>query len=83
VTHGALTHDAVLALVGDIALRHADERPPVIRRETPLAELGIDSLGMAELFAALEDRAGRELDPGSLPAGAVVADLVMLSPRVD
>jgi acyl carrier protein len=80
---GQLTPDGVVALVADVASRYASDPPAQIRSGTPLADLGIDSLGMAELFAAVEDAAGRELDPGSIPAGAVVADLAALAPRAD
>jgi acyl carrier protein len=46
---------------------------------TPLAGLGLDSLEVAELFAALEDRCGLELDPESGRSLVTVADLTQLS----
>jgi acyl carrier protein len=45
---------------------------------TPLAELGFDSLEVAELFAAIEDRCGLELDPESVRSLITVGDLAQL-----
>jgi acyl carrier protein len=52
-----------------------------IRRATAstrLDELGFDSLEVAELFAALEDRCGIELDPESAQPLMTVGDLAQL-----
>jgi acyl carrier protein len=49
-----------------------------VNASTPLDELGLDSLEVAELFAALEDRCGLELDPGSVRALLTVGDLTQL-----
>jgi acyl carrier protein len=45
---------------------------------TPLDAFGFDSLEVAELFAALEDRCGFELDPDSAQSLLTVADLARL-----
>jgi len=45
---------------------------------TPLDELGFDSLEVAELFAALEERCGIELDPDSARSLITVGDLAQL-----
>lgn len=51
-----------------------------ISAATRLEELGFDSLEIAELFAALEDRCGLELDPQSAPSLITVGDLARLRP---
>jgi len=47
---------------------------------TPLQDLRLDSLDVAELFMALEDHAGIELDPSSARALETVGDLARLRP---
>jgi len=51
-----------------------------IDAETPLAELGFDSLEAAELFIVLEEVAEQEIDPGSIENLKSVRDLVGLRP---
>jgi acyl carrier protein len=49
-----------------------------VTASTPLEELGLDSLEIAELFAALEDRCGAELDPESAQSLLTIGDLAQL-----
>ncbi len=49
-----------------------------VTETTPLDELGFDSLEVAELLAALEDRCGFELDPDSTRSLLTVGDLARL-----
>lgn len=46
-----------------------------IEAATPLADLNLDSLDVAELFATIEDRSGLELDPDSARSLETVGDL--------
>jgi acyl carrier protein len=55
--------------------RHGIRR---VTASTLLDELGFDSLEVAELFAALEDRCGVELDPESARSLITVGDLTQL-----
>ena len=52
-----------------------------IEAATPLVELNLDSLDVAELFMAIEDYAGVELDPDTAPGLQTVGDLVRLRPN--
>jgi len=47
---------------------------------TPLVELNLDSLDVAELFMAIEDHSGVELDPDTVPELETVGDFVRLRP---
>lgn len=49
-----------------------------VSTSTRLDELELDSLEVAELFAALEDRCGLELDPESAGSLVTVGDLTQL-----
>jgi acyl carrier protein len=51
-----------------------------VREDTPLDELGLDSLDMAELFMGFEDVAGQRLDPDSADNATLVGDLAQLRP---
>ncbi|MGE5461498.1 MAG: acyl carrier protein [Solirubrobacterales bacterium] len=57
--------DRALALIGELT----DRDPGSIAPETPLADLGFDSLAFAELALALEEELGIDLgvppDPGA------------------
>jgi acyl carrier protein len=48
--------------------------------ETTVEELGLDSLDLTELFVALEERVGCELDPASAEDIHAVRDLTELRP---
>lgn len=48
--------------------------------DTRLDGLGLDSLEIAEIFVALDDEAGTDLDRESAGAIVVVADLARLRP---
>ena len=69
----AMIVDAVNEVLG--SKRHRFE--PVEAR-TPLASLQLDSLDVAEVFMALEDHAGVELDPDSALTFEIVGDLARI-----
>jgi acyl carrier protein len=54
------------------------QRWAAVDESTPLEELDLDSLEVAELFATLEDRSGLELDPDSARSLTTVGDLAQL-----
>jgi acyl carrier protein len=70
-----LTSDVVVALVNDVISRLAPETPWVLA-STRIHDLPISSLDMAEIFAALEQHTGCELDPAAAFAAERVGDLV-------
>jgi acyl carrier protein len=51
-----------------------------VEAATPLLELNLDSLDVAELFMAIEDHSGLELDPHSARSLETVGDLALLRP---
>jgi acyl carrier protein len=75
----ALTLDQVVATVEAVLDRLGRGGIP-IEASTPLDTLPLDSIGQAELFVALEEAAGRPLDPTKREGLAVVGDLVRISP---
>lgn len=72
-----LTTEIVVDAVNEVLANKRSQFEPA-RADTPLEDLGLDSLEVAELFAALEERSGLELDPDSAPAVATVGDLTQL-----
>jgi len=54
------------------------QRWVAVDSSTPLDELELDSLEVAELFATLEDRSGLDLDPDSARSLRTVGDLAQL-----
>jgi acyl carrier protein len=71
-----VTLDIALEAVNDVL----QSRGVTITPDTAFEELGLDSLDLAELMVALEERVGVELDPASAENVKVVRDLVMLEP---
>ncbi len=69
----AMTVDAVNEVL-------ASKRPQFesVEARTPLAALQLDSLDVAEVFMALEDHAGVELDPDSARTFETVGDLALI-----
>lgn len=65
---------AAVAIVNDV-LSTTQADPPAVDADTRLDELGLDSLDFAELFVALEEAAGGEIDPQSTVGLSTVADL--------
>lgn len=66
-----------LALLLELASALAVEAPaPDVGHASPMSALGLDSFGLLELFATIEDRYGAVLDEQALPAIATVGDLV-------
>jgi acyl carrier protein len=74
-----LTLDQVIATVEAVLDRLGRGGIP-IEPSTPLDTLPLDSIGQAELFVALEEAAGRPLDPTKREGLAVVGDLVQIAP---
>jgi acyl carrier protein len=74
-----LTEELVIRAVNDV-LATKRQRFAAVRSDTPLSELNLDSLEVAELFATIEDMSGLELDPDSARSIETVADLTNLQP---
>lgn len=80
----ALAREGAVGLVADALARVLDIDPRVVRGDTPLAALGIDSLGLVCLADALDDaiavRGGRPawLADGDLAAARTVDDVARL-----
>lgn len=51
-----------------------------ITADTPIEELQLNSLDVAEVFLQIEEGLGCELDPQSMPEPVVVGDLARLQP---
>lgn len=76
-----LTENLVVDTVNEVLSVKRTTFEPVEAR-TLLAGLRLDSLDVAELFMALEDRSGCELDPESARSLERVGDLACLRPTV-
>jgi acyl carrier protein len=74
-----LTEAMVVEAVNEVLGVKREQFEPV-EAQTPLADLRLDSLDVAELFMALEDCSGCELDPESARALELVGDLSRLRP---
>lgn len=74
-----VTEAMVVDAVNDVLGAKRRQFEP-IEAATPLVELNLDSLDVAELFMAIEDHAGVELDPDTVPELETVGDLVRLCP---
>jgi acyl carrier protein len=76
-TKAHLTESMAVDVVNEV-LGSKRERWQSVSASTPLAELDLDSLEVAELFAMLEDRSGVDLDPDSATSLKTVGDLAGL-----
>jgi acyl carrier protein len=74
-----LSESLVIRAVTEV-LANKRERVELVRGETQLRDLSLDSLEVAELFATIEDMSGLELDPDSAEEIETVADLTRLQP---
>lgn len=72
-----LTEEMAVTAVNEV-LANKRNRVDALGPDSPLADLGLDSLEVAELFAALEEHSGLELDPDSAGELVTVRDLVKL-----
>lgn len=72
-----LTEEVVIEAVNEVLANTRAQFEPA-GAQTPLDDLGLDSLEVAELFATLEDRSGLELDPDSAHSFKTVGDLAQL-----
>ena len=69
----------VVAAVNEVlGVKRARFEP--VEADTPLVALQLDSLDVAELFMAIEDHSGCELDPQSARSLETVGDLARLRP---
>jgi len=75
----SLSQAAVVAAVNEVLGIKRQQFEPV-DASTRLLDLQLDSLDVAELFMALEDHLGCELDPQSARALETVGDLAGLRP---
>ncbi len=75
----SLSQVLVVAAVNEVLGIKRRQFEPV-DASTPLLDLQLDSLDVAELFMALEDHLGCELDPQSARALETVGDLARLRP---
>jgi len=82
-SHGVALSDAgvdaetAVTVVNEV-LTTTQTNPPTADAETELDSLGLDSLDFAELFVALEEISGGEIDPRSTVGIATVGDLIRL-----
>jgi acyl carrier protein len=74
-----LSESLVIRAVTEV-LANKRERIELVCGATPLRDLSLDSLEVAELFATIEDMSGLELDPDSAQEIETVADLTRLQP---
>jgi acyl carrier protein len=74
-----LTEDLVVRAVSEV-LENKRQRFDAVRGDTPLSQLNLDSLEVAELFVTIESMSGLELDPDSARSIETVADLTRLQP---
>jgi acyl carrier protein len=72
-----LTADIAVEAVNEV-LANKRNRIGHVDESVPLEALELDSLDVAELFAALEERSGLELDPDSARSLVTVGDLANL-----
>ncbi len=72
-----LTEAMIVTVVNEV-LGSKRPRFELVEAATPLAALQLDSLDVAEIFMALEDHAGVELDPDSASAPETVGDLARM-----
>lgn len=74
-----LTPEVAVAAVNEVLESRRDGWEPV-EPTTPVRDLDLDSLEVAELFAVLEERSGLELDPESAASLETVGDFAQLKP---
>lgn len=71
--------DAVAAVSRALGAVRTD--PGEVGPETPLAELALTSVDFVEIWMALEEMVGLELDPASLGEPLLVRDLAWIRPH--
>ncbi len=76
------TVEIAIEAVNDV-LSNKRNGPPAVDASTSLDQLGLDSLEVAEVFTALEDLCGCELDTESPQPIKTVGDLATLGPLAD
>jgi len=67
-------------VIGEVLGQRRKSGPQVILADTRLETLALDSLDVAEVFLAIEDRVGYRLDPDSVGDPECVGDLTRLRP---
>ncbi len=72
----AWTHEAVLATVTKVVGEHAEPGTEITEKTELVADLGIDSLGVMEVVADIEDEFGLTIAEGELRQVATLGDVV-------
>jgi acyl carrier protein len=76
---GTITARQAVQTVSDLLQERGRDWYDIVEG-TPLNDLGLDSMEMAELFMAFEEVAGQRLDPESADGIRLVGDLARLRP---
>jgi len=72
----AWTHEAVLAAVTKVVEGHAESGTEITEKTELVADLGIDSLGVMEVVADIEDEFGLTIAETELRQVATLGDVV-------
>jgi len=72
----AWTHETVLAKVTQVVEGHAEPGSKITETTELVADLGIDSLGVMEVVADIEDEFGLTIAEGELRQVATLGDVV-------
>jgi acyl carrier protein len=70
------THEEVVIEVRSVVAEHAEAEADITERSELVADLGIDSLGVMEVVADLEDRFEMTIDESELQDVATLGDVV-------
>lgn len=70
------THEAVLAEVRGVVEQHTDATAAIVEGTELVADLGIDSLGVMEVVADLEDRFDLTIADAELRSVATLGDVI-------
>jgi acyl carrier protein len=70
------THEEVVIEVRSVVAEHAEAEADITERSVLVADLGIDSLGVMEVVADLEDRFEMTIDESELQDVATLGDVV-------
>jgi acyl carrier protein len=76
----SLTIDQAIAAVAKVGGDRLRDSAGSLAADTRIADLGFDSLDVAEIIVTLEESAGCELDVESVEPGATIGDLLSIRP---
>lgn len=71
----------ILSMLQEFLGERFDISPASAKAETPLHELGLDSMMMLDVMLEFEDRLSIKLNDMSMPRDATLADIVTLIER--